>query len=200
MALKRKRRNAAGSVHEEGRKIDYLGYCFSRENTRIRKSIKQKFARKVKNCKDEKKLLQVKASYWGWCKWGDGMHLWKKITKNDMGFASKGIHPTGQTKDGKKYYDVRRYQLMDILNIPITIVEFEAGVDIPGKGSDRYVVLFKDAQGQLGKFVTTAFNIKNILDQAKAAEANGQKIFPVENVIVRKKSLGDGKSSYYFDE
>lgn len=36
-----------------------------------------------------------------------------------------------------------------------------------------------------------------MLDQAREAENNGQKIFPVENVIVKRRSLGDGKSAYY---
>ena len=39
-----------------------------------------------------------------------------------------------------------------------------------------------------------------LLDQAREAENNGQKIFPVENVIVKRRSLGDGKSAYYFEE
>lgn len=40
----------------------------------------------------------------------------------------------------------------------------------------------------------------NNLREADRAENNGQKIFPVENVIVKRRSLGDGKSAYYFEE
>lgn len=192
-----KRRNAGGSVLE-GRRIDYLGYCFSRENVRVRKCVKVNFAKKVHRLKNEQKLRQVKASYYGWCKWGNARHLWRVITDNDMGFAEKGIKNTGRTKDGKKFYDVRRVQISDILNIPITIVDFEAGVRT-AEGDDRYVVLFRH-DGQEAKFVTSANNLKNILDQARDRELKGTKIFPVENVIIRKKSFGDGKSSFYFDE
>ena len=48
--------------------------------------------------------------------------------------------------------------------------------------------------------VTNCYNLKDVLDQAREAENNGQKIFPVENVIVKRRSLGDGKSAYYFEE
>lgn len=38
------------------------------------------------------------------------------------------------------------------------------------------------------------------INNLREAENNGQKIFPVENVIVKRRSLGDGKSAYYFEE
>lgn len=181
-----------------GRSIDYLGYVFSRENVRLRKSVKHKFAVKVKYTKNEQKLRQVKASYWGWCKWGKCRHLWNVITENDMSFAEKGIKANKRTKDGKKYFSVKSMSISDVLNVPVTILDFETGIRT-SKGDDRYAVLFiKD--GEQCKFVTSAFEIKNVLDQAREAEKAGQKIFPVENVIIRKRSFGDGKSSYYFDE
>ncbi len=181
-----------------GRSIDYLGYVFSRENVRLRKSVKHKFAVKVKYTKNEQKLRLVKASYWGWCKWGKCRHLWNVITENDMSFAEKGIKANKRTKDGKKYFSVKSMSISDVLNVPVTILDFETGIRT-SKGDDRYAVLFiKD--GEQCKFVTSAFEIKNVLDQAREAEKAGQKIFPVENVIIRKRSFGDGKSSYYFDE
>lgn len=60
-------------------------------------------------------------------------------------------------------------------------------------------VLFEQ-NGQRSKFITNCYNLKDVLDQAREAENNGQKIFPVENVIVKRRSLGDGKSAYYFEE
>ncbi len=181
-----------------GRSIDFLGYVFSRENVRLRKSVKHNFAVKVKRTKSENRLKQVKASYWGWCKWGKCMHLWNVITENDMSFAEKGIKANKRTKDGKKYFSVKSMSIPDVLNVPVTILDFETGIRT-SKGDDRYAVLFiKD--GEQCKFVTSAFEIKNVLDQAREAEKAGQKIFPVENVIIRKRSFGDGKSSYYFDE
>ena len=181
-----------------GRSIDFLGYVFSRKNVRLRKSVKCKFARKVKTTKSEQKLRQVKASYWGWCKWGNCKHLWYVITNNDMSFADKGIRATKKTKDGKKYFSAKNVAITDVLNVPVTVVDFEAGIKT-SKGDDRYAVLIiKD--GEQCKFMTSAFEIKNVLELARDAEKDGQKIFPVENVIIRKRSFGDGKSTYFFEE
>ena len=112
-----------------------------------------------------------------------------------MSFADKGIKQSGKTKDGKKFFDVQETRLMNILNIPITIVDFEK----TKQGEGRYCVLFEQ-NGQRSKFITNCYNLKDVLDQARIAEKDGQKIFPVENVIIKRRSLGDGKSAYYFEE
>lgn len=112
--------------------------------------------------------------------------------------ADKGIKQSGRTKDGKKFFDVKETRLMDILNVPITVVDFETNVKTK-QGEGRYCVLFEQ-NGQRSKFITNCYNLKDVLDQAREAENNGQKIFPVENVIVKRRSLGDGKSAYYFEE
>lgn len=104
----------------------------------------------------------------------------------------------GRTKDGKKFFDVKETRLMDILNVPITVVDFETNVKTK-QGEGRYCVLFEQ-NGQRSKFITNCYNLKDVLDQAREAENNGQKIFPVENEIVKRRSLGDGKSAYYFEE
>lgn len=68
----------------------------------MRKNMKKNFARKVKRIKSRKRNREIRASYWGWCKWGDCKNLWITITNNDMSFADKGIKQSGRTKDGKK--------------------------------------------------------------------------------------------------
>ena len=75
----------------------------------MRKNMKKNFARKVKRIKSRKRNREIRASYWGWCKWGDCKNLWR-------------------TKDGKKFFDVKETRLMDILNVPITVVDFETNV------------------------------------------------------------------------
>lgn len=107
-----------------------------------------------------------------------------------MSFADKGIKQSGRTKDGKKFFDVKETRLM--------VVDFETNVKTK-QGEGRYCVLFEQ-NGQRSKFITNCYNLKDVLDQAREAENNGQKIFPVENVIVKRRSLGDGKSAYYFEE
>ncbi len=47
-----------------------------------------------------------------------------------MSFADKGIKQSGRTKDGKKFFDVKETRLMDILNAPITVVDFETNVKV----------------------------------------------------------------------
>lgn len=83
-------------------------------------------------------------------------------------------------------------------SLQLTVVDFETNVKTK-QGEGRYCVLFEQ-NGQRSKFITNCYNLKDVLDQAREAENNGQKIFPVENVIVKRRSLGDGKSAYYFEE
>jgi len=193
--------NGREAIHGT-RSIDFLGYVFNGECVRMRKGTKHRFARQAKKSegKDTQKRKQMLASYWGWCKWGDCRHLWKTITNNDMSFASLGIKQSHRSIDGKKMFDVSEVKLMDILNTPITVLDFESGIKTK-QGPDRYAVLFVDEQGRKGKFITNSYNMKDVLDQARQMEQEtGNKVFPVSNVIIKRRPLGDGKSAYYFDE
>lgn len=57
-----------------------------------------------------------------------------------MSFADKGIKQSGRTKDGKKFFDVKETRLMDILNVPITVVDFETNVKT--KQGEEDIVFF----------------------------------------------------------
>lgn len=160
--------------------------------------MKQRFARKDKKIKSQKRKHEIRAAYWGWCKYGDCKHLWRIITDNDMSFAAKGIHQSGMTKDGKRFFDVPEKRLMEILNIPIKIIDFETGVKT-SQGTDRYCVLF-ELDGIQYKFITNCYNIKDILDQAREQEKEGNKVFPVEDVVIKRRNIKDNKSTYYFEE
>lgn len=61
------------------RGIDFVGYVFYHTHTRLRKSIKQNFARKV--CRGAKPLTL--AAYWGWAKHCQSSHLLKKLLNNE---------------------------------------------------------------------------------------------------------------------
>ena len=181
-----------------GRTIDFLGYRFTGQQVRLRKSIKQTFARKSKRITDKDRRREVLASYWGWCKWGNCKHLWNKLTNNDMSFANLGFKQRDRMKDGQKFYDVPERKLMDILNVPFTVLDFQPNITTK-QGTGRYCVLCEE-NGQRFKFITNCYNIKDVLDQAREAEENGRKVFPVEDVRIKRRSLGDGKSAYYFEE
>lgn len=47
-----------------GRRINFLGYCFTKDNVRMRKNMKKNFARKVKRIKSRKRNREIRASYW----------------------------------------------------------------------------------------------------------------------------------------
>ena len=181
-----------------GRTIDFLGYRFTGQKVWLRKSIKQTFARKSKRITDKDRRREVLASYWGWCKWGNCKHLWNIITNNDMSFAELGFKQRDRMKDGQKFYDVPERKLMDILNIPFSVLDFQPNITTK-QGTGRYCVLCEE-NGQRFKFITNCYNIKDVLDQAREAEDGGRKVFPVEGVRIKRRSLGDGKSAYYFEE
>jgi len=181
-----------------GRRIDFLGYQFTNEKTLLRKATKKRFAKKIKKVKSRKRRKEILASYWGMCKHGDCNNLWSVITDDYMGFSKKGIRQSNRTKEGKKFYDVSTTRLIDILNVPVTIIDFESGIKTK-QGEDRYCVLF-ELEGKKQKFITNCFNIKDILDQSREAEEKGRKIFPVDNVIIKRRPLSEGKSTYYFEE
>lgn len=63
----------------EHRGIDFLGYVFFHTHTKLRKTIKKEFARKIKDC-DKVKDLPCYPSYKGWIDYCDGKHLMKKLS------------------------------------------------------------------------------------------------------------------------
>lgn len=203
--MERRKSGGGGSV-EVGRSIDFLGYEFSKENMRLRKSIKKKFAAGMGRVKSRKRRKQIEDSYRGWCKYGRCRHLWKKLTGKDMGFANKGITMVRSTlKDGKKFFDVRQIQLSDITNVEISVLDFQRNIetqdikDHTKKNSDRYVVLIQlKSSGEKVKFITNSHSIKDVLDQCEELEQAGRKIFPVDGVAIKRKDFGGGKTSYQF--
>lgn len=187
----RRKGDAKGSVVREGKMLDYLGYCFMPGNVRMRKSIKQNFARKAKRIKNKKRRREVLASYWGWCKWGDCRHLWNVITNNDMSFADHGINGRVETKDGKKFFDVEKVSLEEIVKDEITVLEYEEGVKTQ-YGPGRIVVKILH-EGMEKKIITNSFTIKSMLRQA--SERN---LFPIQTKVL-KKPIEKGKWDFYFE-
>lgn len=70
------------------RGIDFVGYVFYHDHTRLRKSIKKRLFRRVAKLK-KRKIMPTKQEYkqqicswWGWCKFCDSINLISKINKN----------------------------------------------------------------------------------------------------------------------
>lgn len=70
-----------------GRGIDFLGYVFYHNETRLRKRIKQNFCRKVARLRKRKKPIgkaqfkQAVAAWWGWAKHSDCEYFINKLNK-----------------------------------------------------------------------------------------------------------------------
>lgn len=70
-----------------GRGIDFVGYVFYRNETRLRKSIKQNLCRAIARLRKRKKPItekdfkQIVASWWGWAKHGDTKYLINKLNQ-----------------------------------------------------------------------------------------------------------------------
>ncbi|MEZ3549651.1 MAG: hypothetical protein K1W02_02805 [Muribaculaceae bacterium] len=190
-ANKDKEGKGGGNAATGGRRIDFLGYCFTHDRVMLRKSIKQRFARKVRQCKPGKRRREILASYWGWCKWGNCKNLWNTITDNDMSFKDIGITGRNEMKDGQRFFDVRKVKVMEILNMPITVLDFIPDVKTR-HGDGRYAVKIM-YDGQEMKFITGSYTLKSQLDQAKEANA-----LPIETRL-RKRDLGEGTTDYIFD-
>lgn len=108
-----------------------------------------------------------------------------------MSFAEHGISGKIETKDGKKFFDVPNVRIDQILNLPITVTDFESDLDTKhGKG--RYVVKILN-NGRDQKFITNAFKLKSMLDQAK--ERN---LFPIDTRIT-KMDTGGKFADYCFE-
>ena len=72
---------------KHGRGIDFLGFVFNLNETRIRKGIKQALCRKIaklrkaKNPISRKDFLQAIAPWWGWLKYSDSQYLINQLNK-----------------------------------------------------------------------------------------------------------------------
>lgn len=68
-----------------GRGVDFVGYVFFRNETRLRKRIKQNLCRRIAKLRKSKKQItakdfkQIIASWWGWAKHGDTEYFINKL-------------------------------------------------------------------------------------------------------------------------
>lgn len=78
-----------------GRGIDFLGYVFFLEETRLRKRIKQNLCRKVARIRKRKQPMdgaafkQAVASWWGWCKYSDSKYFVEKLNSKIQPYEIK---------------------------------------------------------------------------------------------------------------
>lgn len=101
-----------------GRGIDFVGYVFYHTHTRLRKTIKKRFAKKMSRGFNYKSF----ASYYGWAKYCNGNHLIKKLISNEelQRFRNRSIRRNrkkihggqiinGSSVECKNTYNLLRY-------------------------------------------------------------------------------------------
>ncbi len=84
-----------------GRGIDFLGFVFYHNETRLRKRIKQNLCRKCANLIHRKKPMNAKdfqqaiASWWGWCKYSDSEYFVNKLNEKIKPYGINFGHSPG---------------------------------------------------------------------------------------------------------
>ena len=176
--------------------IDFLGFVYDGEKARLRKRTKQKAARKLARVRSRKRRQEIIGSLKGMAKWGDCKHLYKTLTgKNMESFAElkrkrqgAGVDYTG--KDGKRILPGNLENLRSLVNMQITVLDFEP--DVPTQNGPRYVVQFQKQDGVLCKYLTNDSEQKFWLDEMRKGGS-----LPFETTI-RPQYFGQGKVRYQF--
>lgn len=108
-----------------------------------------------------------------------------------MSFADKGITGRVTTKDGQRFFDIKKVKIDSILNLPIIVLDFETNIKTQ-HGPGRYAIKIEQ-NGEELKIITNSFTLKNMLDQAREINA-----FPIDTVI-KKRDIGGKFPDYYFE-
>ena len=170
--------------------IDFLGYVIRPNNVRLRKRIKQKFARKMCEVKSRKRRRELTASFYGMTKHADCNNLFNKLTGETMK-SFKDLNVAYKPEDGKKRFAGTVVSIRELVNIPIIVKDFETGIKTE-QGEDRCIVSI-EMNGEARKFFTNSEEMKNILAQIKEVPDG----FPFETTI-KTEVFGKGRTKYVF--
>lgn len=173
---------------EEG--IDFLGYVIRPDSVRIRKRIKQKFARKMAEVKSGKRRRELVASFYGMAKHANCNTLFNKLTGKSMK-SFKDLKVAYKPEDGKKRFPGTVVSIRELVNLPIVVTDFETGIKTE-QGEDRCIVAIEQ-NGEPKKFFTNSEEMKNILAQIKEMPDG----FPFETTI-KTETFGKGRTKYVF--
>ena len=170
--------------------IDFLGYVIYPDHVRLRKRIKQKFARKMHEVKSKKRRRELVASFYGMAKHADCNMLFNKLTGKKMR-SFKDLNVSYKPEDGKKRFPGVVVSIRELVNLPIVVKDFETGIKTE-QGEDRCIVAI-EMNGEPKKFFTNSEEMKNILLQVKDMPDG----FPFETTI-KTETFGKGRTKYIF--
>ncbi len=173
---------------EEG--IDFLGYVIHPDYVRLRKRIKQKFARKMHEVKSRRRRRELVASFYGMAKHADCNKLFNKLTGKEMR-SFKDLNVAYKPEDGKKRFPGAVVSIRELVNLPIVVKDFETGIKTD-QGDDRCIVAI-EMNGEPKKFFTNSEEMKNILAQVREMPDG----FPFETTI-KTETFGKGRTKYIF--
>lgn len=183
--------------------LDFLGYVTYPDHTRLRKRVKQQFARKLHRVKSRKRREALVGSLWGMTKHCQSWHLLetllypseynrikRKAIKSKMKeFSQIGVKYT--PSDGKKRFANGTTQLRQLVNVRIEVLDFER--DVKTKYGERWLVQFRDTRnGSLSKFFTDSDEMKCLLNQLDDMHE-----IPFATTIAAEY-FGDNKVKYKF--
>lgn len=170
--------------------IDFLGYVIRSDHVRLRKRIKQKFARKMHEVKSRRRRRELVASFYGMAKHADCNKLFYKLTGKKMK-SFKDLNVAYKPDDGKKRFPGSVVSIRELVNLPIIVKDFETGIKTE-QGEDRCIVAI-EKNGEACKFFTNSEEMKNILAQVREMPDG----FPFETVI-KSETFGKGRTKYVF--
>lgn len=111
--------------------VDFLGYVtYTPTYVRMRKRVKQSFARRLARVKSRRRRRELIASFYGIAKHANCRRLFQKLTGKSMSeyirWKDTGLKP--KHKDGKKHFEGNTTYLIDLQNEEILINDFETNV------------------------------------------------------------------------
>ena len=178
-------------VFPVGEGIDFLGYViYAPDHVRLRKRIKQKFARKMHEVKSRRRRRELVASFYGMAGHADCNMLFKKLTGKEMR-SFKDLNVSYKPEDGKKRFPGTVVSIRELVNLPIIVKDFETGIKTE-QGEDRCIVSIEQ-NGESKKFFTNSEEMKNILAQVREMPDG----FLFETTI-KTETFGKGRTKYVF--
>ena len=178
-------------VFPVGEGIDFLGYViYAPDHVRLRKRIKQKFARKMHEVKSRRRRRELMASFYGMAKHAGCNKLYYKLTGKKMR-SFKDLNVSYKPEDGKKRFPGTVVSIRELVNLPIIVKDFETGIKTE-QGEDRCIVSIEQ-NGEPKKFFTNSEEMKNILAQVREMPDG----FPFETTI-KTETFGKGRTKYVF--